>query len=256
MLRRGTHLLTRARDRIRAAREHDPHGCTTTSPHDDRAPRRRARRWDGPADGRLRGGRPSPRQPRAGRARPRRPARPGGVSGPPAGGQRRRAPPTAAVPRGTRHSRGGRAPGTAGGRCLVVAAHRRPRRALPAALGSRRTWPWSSSRSSSRCCWPRCCNRVRRGAGPPRLAPGPRRAHDARGRARHRLGDHHAGRPAGRHRLRRPRRAGRSGHRAGRDLVVRTFPVTRTQLENAVTSCSRRWSTTRTCWPPARSRPP
>ena len=34
MLRRGTHLLTRARERIRAAREHDPHAWPHPHPDD------------------------------------------------------------------------------------------------------------------------------------------------------------------------------------------------------------------------------
>jgi predicted PurR-regulated permease PerM len=89
MLRRGTHLLTRARERIRAAREHDPHAWPQhpplAHPDDDLEDLDE----DGTADDadRLPLGSPEPGAPDLDG-----PMGPGGVSGPPAGGQRRRGP--------------------------------------------------------------------------------------------------------------------------------------------------------------------
>ena len=71
-------------------------------------------------------------------------------------------------------------------------------------------------------------------AGPARLAAVAGRLHDADRRARRGRRDHHAGRRAVHRRLLRPRRPGQRGHRAGADFVVRTFPITRGQLEDAV----------------------
>ncbi|SDY48276.1 Predicted PurR-regulated permease PerM [Geodermatophilus africanus] len=89
MLRRGTHLLTRARERIRAAREHDPHAWLhhypSAHPDDDHED------LDGEATADD-AGRPPLGSPEPGAPDLDGPLGPGGVSGPPAGEQRRRAP--------------------------------------------------------------------------------------------------------------------------------------------------------------------
>ena len=93
MLRRGTHLLTRARDRIRAAREHDPHAWHHHQhPDADQHPDDEHDDWDDPADGADMGDRPPLGSPEPGAPDLDGPLGPGGVSGPPVGGQRRRAP--------------------------------------------------------------------------------------------------------------------------------------------------------------------
>jgi predicted PurR-regulated permease PerM len=99
MLRRGTHLLTRARERIRAAREHDPHAWPRSSPddqpddlqyddseYDDSG-------YDDGADDADPAGRPPLGSPEPGAPDLDGPIGPGGVSGPPAGGRQRRARP-------------------------------------------------------------------------------------------------------------------------------------------------------------------
>jgi predicted PurR-regulated permease PerM len=93
MLRRGTHLLTRARDRIRAAREHDPHAWHHHQhPDADQHPDDERDDWDDPADGADMEDRPPLGSPEPGAPDLDGPLGPGGVSGPPVGGQRRRAP--------------------------------------------------------------------------------------------------------------------------------------------------------------------
>jgi predicted PurR-regulated permease PerM len=96
MLRRGTHLLARARDRIRAAREHDPHAWPHRHhPHDDEHPDDRADHdWadDDPGDDADAAGRPPLGSPEPGAPDLVGPLGPGGVSGPPAAGPRRRGP--------------------------------------------------------------------------------------------------------------------------------------------------------------------
>jgi putative heme transporter len=93
MLRRGTHLLTRARDRIRAAREHDPHAWHHHQhPDADQHPDDEHDDWDDPADGADVEDRPPLGSPEPGAPDLDGPLGPGGVSGPPVGGQRRRAP--------------------------------------------------------------------------------------------------------------------------------------------------------------------
>ncbi len=108
MLRRGTHLLARARERIRAAREHDPHAWPhRPHPHDDEHEDHEdlydSTDDDAEAD-------PPPLgSPEPGAPDLDGPLGPGGVSGPPAGGQQRRGRPTRRpgapedeVPRGLR----------------------------------------------------------------------------------------------------------------------------------------------------------
>ena len=89
MLRRGTHLLTRARERIRAAREHDPHAWLHHYPsaHPDDDSEDLDEEAPGDDTGRPPLGSPEPGAPDLDG-----PLGPGGVSGPPAGEQRRRAP--------------------------------------------------------------------------------------------------------------------------------------------------------------------
>ncbi|MGR6966333.1 AI-2E family transporter [Geodermatophilus sp. URMC 61] len=84
MLRRGTHLLTRARDRIRAAREHDPHAWPH-HPDDDSG-------YHDGADDADRADRPPLGSPEPGAPDLDGPIGPGGVSGPPAGGEQRPVP--------------------------------------------------------------------------------------------------------------------------------------------------------------------
>jgi predicted PurR-regulated permease PerM len=84
MLRRGTHLLTRARERIRAAREHDPHAWPHPHPDDD------AYLDDETTDHADDTEQPPLGSPEPGAPDLDGPLGPGGVSGPPAGtGQRR-----------------------------------------------------------------------------------------------------------------------------------------------------------------------
>jgi predicted PurR-regulated permease PerM len=91
MLRRGTHLLTRARDRIRAAREHDPHAWWH-GPHVLGDPQHDAVHDDVDYDDAVDddADRPPLGSPEPGAPDLDGPLGPGGVSGPPAGGQQRR----------------------------------------------------------------------------------------------------------------------------------------------------------------------
>jgi predicted PurR-regulated permease PerM len=108
MLRRGTHLVTRARERIRAAREHDPHAWPHHRyPDDDE--QLDDRTDDHPADDADAADRPPLGSPEPGAPDLDGPLGPGGVSGPPAGGRQRRPRPARApgapedeVPRGLR----------------------------------------------------------------------------------------------------------------------------------------------------------
>src|ERR687889_2722905 len=84
MLRRGTHLLTRARERIRAAREHDPHAWPQHHPDDD------AYLDDGTTDHADDSDRPPLGSPEPGAPDLDGPIGPGGGSGPPAGAGPRR----------------------------------------------------------------------------------------------------------------------------------------------------------------------
>jgi predicted PurR-regulated permease PerM len=99
MLRRGTHLLTRARERIRAAREHDPHAWPHSSPDDQPDDLRYDDSgyddsgYDDGADDADPAGRPPLGSPEPGAPDLDGPIGPGGVSGPPAGGRQRRARP-------------------------------------------------------------------------------------------------------------------------------------------------------------------
>jgi predicted PurR-regulated permease PerM len=107
MLRRGTHLVTRARERIRAAREHDPHAWPHHRYPDDDEQLDVVD--DHPADDADAADRPPLGSPEPGAPDLDGPLGPGGVSGPPAGGRQRRprharAPgaPEDEVPRGLR----------------------------------------------------------------------------------------------------------------------------------------------------------
>ncbi len=112
MLRRGTHLLTRARERIRTAREHDPHAWPHRShPHDDDHEDEHEDDQDlhDSTDDDAEAGRPPLGSPEPGAPDLDGPLGPGGVSGPPAGGRQRRGRPTRRpgapedeVPRGLR----------------------------------------------------------------------------------------------------------------------------------------------------------
>ena len=181
MLRRANELLARARERIRAAREHDPHAWPRRD--DDRAilvRRRRIRRADrastrSPTDRttRDRRGPAAPGQPRTRRPGPRRRGRPGGVSGPPRGRAARtgrrsaparlrrgrpRAPPEAGVPNGLRTA--------AAWSWRLIVVHRRPlRAALRGRVRRRRRRPGHRGAAARRAA------AARRGrAGAPRLA--------------------------------------------------------------------------------------
>jgi predicted PurR-regulated permease PerM len=112
MLRRGTHLLARARERIRAAREHDPHAWPhRPHPHDDEHEDEHEDDQDlhDSTDDDAEAGRPPLGSPEPGAPDLDGPLGPGGVSGPPAGGRQRRGRPTRRpgapedeVPRGLR----------------------------------------------------------------------------------------------------------------------------------------------------------
>jgi predicted PurR-regulated permease PerM len=101
MLRRGTHLLTRARERIRAAREHDPHAWPHPSRDDHRDDDSGYDHdlgyddsgYDDGADDADPAGRPPLGSPEPGAPDLDGPIGPGGVSGPPAGGRQRRGRP-------------------------------------------------------------------------------------------------------------------------------------------------------------------
>jgi predicted PurR-regulated permease PerM len=118
MLRRGTHLLTRARERIRAAREHDPHAWLhhypSAHPDDDYEDLDEEATGDG-AD------RPPLGSPEPGAPDLDGPLGPGGVSGPPAGGQPRRGP--------ADRRRAARGPGT-------------PEEEVPRGLRVAAAWSW------------------------------------------------------------------------------------------------------------------
>jgi predicted PurR-regulated permease PerM len=108
MLRRGTHLLARARERIRAAREHDPHAWPhRPHPHDDE--HGDDEDLHDSTDDDAEAGPPPLGSPEPGAPDLDGPLGPGGVSGPPAGGRQRRGRPTRRpgapedeVPRGLR----------------------------------------------------------------------------------------------------------------------------------------------------------
>ncbi|WP_448617207.1 AI-2E family transporter [Geodermatophilus sp. URMC 65] len=116
MLRRGTHLLARARERIRAARENDPHAWPLRShPHgDDHEDEHEDEHEDDQdlhdsTDDDAEASRPPLGSPEPGAPDLDGPLGPGGVSGPPAGGRQRRGRPTRRpgtpedeVPRGLR----------------------------------------------------------------------------------------------------------------------------------------------------------
>ncbi|MGY1682714.1 AI-2E family transporter [Geodermatophilus sp. SYSU D01176] len=95
MLRRGAHLLTRARDRIRTAREHDPHAWWHGPHLDEDGHPEDGHPDDGQYDDHLdddAADQPPLGSPEPGAPDLDGPLGPGGVSGPPAGGQRRRGP--------------------------------------------------------------------------------------------------------------------------------------------------------------------
>src|SRR5918997_3971543 len=112
MLRRGTQLLTRARDRIRAAREHDPHAWWHgPHPYDDGhdGDHHDDRLDDDHPDDTDTADRPPLGSPEPGAPDLDGALGPGGVSGPPAGGRPRRPRPARGpgapedeVPRGLR----------------------------------------------------------------------------------------------------------------------------------------------------------
>jgi predicted PurR-regulated permease PerM len=89
MLRRGTHLLTRARERIRAAREHDPHAWPHPHPDDDGYLDNDDETTDSADDT----DRPPLGSPEPGAPDLDGPLGPGGVSGPPAQEGQRQEPP-------------------------------------------------------------------------------------------------------------------------------------------------------------------
>ena len=110
--------------------------------------------------------------------------------------------------------------------------HRRPLRAALRGRLRRRRRRAGDRRAAARRAAPA---RARRRLRPARLAAVAGRVRDAARRPRRRRRDHHAGRRAVRRRLQRPRRR-RSARASGRcrTFVVRTFPITRGQLEDAV----------------------
>ena len=174
MLRRANDLTARARERIRAGREHDPHALAASA-DDDRAilvreratPRARPTLDDAPGPGRApherrrrtarRWAAPSP-APRTSTAR-----RPGGVSGPPPGGRPHRPPASAPAPAADRRTprraaeagvpNGLRTAAAWSWRLIVVG-----RRLLRAAPRGRLRRGRRRPGASSRCCSPRCCS--------------------------------------------------------------------------------------------------
>src|SRR3954465_9783044 len=127
MLRRANDLTARARARIRAAREHDPHAWPELDPdrailvHDDPAPIDFVQDFTDYEDDDTRDNRPPLGSPEQGAPDVDGAVGPGGVSGPPAGGRPHRpgertrrlmtgappnTPPEAGGPNGPRH--GGR----------------------------------------------------------------------------------------------------------------------------------------------------